>query len=267
MRRIALLLTAAIGTVALLAFFYPSMMVNAADVAIAVEGENFTTRPAAGTSVVPDTTLYSNDQALKFTQNVTASHTLTQGCSAVCDVQVLARGGQTGGSPTLSVNGSVPPRAITNSGAPVAYLFDVNLPAGSKTISITAGNTGTGRNPFVDRVTFPASGGGGTDTTPPNVTIDSGPGDTSDGAATFTFSADEPATFECKLLRGSTTISNWAACTSARKPTQVSLMGIIASEFEAKDPSNNVSAIARPGLYCHERWWRRGCRWRWRTRL
>ena len=44
------------------------------------------------------------------------------------------------------------------------------------------------------------------------MTIDSGPGDTSDGAATFTFSADEPASFECKLLRGSTTISNWAAC-------------------------------------------------------
>ena len=101
MRRIALLLTAAIGTAALLAFFYPSMMVNAADVATRVEGEHFTTKPT-GTSVVTDTTRYSNNQALKFTQNVTASHAHTQGCSAVCDVQVLAKGGQTGGPPTLS---------------------------------------------------------------------------------------------------------------------------------------------------------------------
>jgi hypothetical protein len=36
MKRIALLLTAAIGTAAFLAFFYTSMMVNAADVATRV---------------------------------------------------------------------------------------------------------------------------------------------------------------------------------------------------------------------------------------
>jgi Calcineurin-like phosphoesterase len=247
MRRIALLLTAAIGTVALLAFLYPSMMVNAADVAGPVEGENFTTRPA-GTTVVTDTTRYSNDQALKFTQNVTTSHTLVQGCSAVCDVQVLARGGQSGGSPTLSVNGSTPPKAITNNGDPVAYLFDVNLPAGSKTISITAGNTGTGRNPFVDRVSFPASDGGGTDTTPPNVTISSGPGDTSDGAATFTFSGTDnvtPAanlTFQCKLFRGSTTVSNWAACTSPKTYSGLA-DGDHTFRVRGTDSSNNVSAI------------------------
>jgi hypothetical protein len=240
MRRIALLLTAAIGTAALLAFFYTSMMVHAADVATRVEGENFTTKPP-GTSVVTDTTRYSNDQALKFTQNVIASHAHSQGCSAVCDVQVLARGGQTGGSPTLAVNGSAP-KAITNSGAPVAYLFDVNLPAGSKTISITAGNTGTGRNPFVDLVSFPASDGGGTDTIPPNVTIGSGPGDTSDGAATFTFSADEPATFQCKLLRGTTTISNWAACTSPKTYSGLA-DGDYRFRVRATDPSNNVSLI------------------------
>ena len=60
MRRIALLLTAAIGTAAFLAFFYTSMMVNAADVATRVEGENFTTKPA-GTYVVTGTR-YSRGQ-------------------------------------------------------------------------------------------------------------------------------------------------------------------------------------------------------------
>jgi len=238
MRRIALLLTAAIGTVALLAFFYPRIMVNAADTT-PVEGEDFTTQPpGTGTSVVTDTTLYSNGQALKFSQDVTASHDVT--CSAECDVEVLARGGQTGGSPTLSVNGS-PPREITNNGPPVPYLFNVNLPASSNTISITAGNSGTGHNPFVDLVSFPASAGG-TDTTPPNVTIDSGPGDTSNGAATFTFSADEPATFECKLLQGTTTISTWAACPSP-KTYQGLADGGYSFRVRGTDPSNNVSVI------------------------
>jgi hypothetical protein len=241
MRRIALLLTAAIGTAALLAFFYPGMMVNAADpAATSVEGEDFTPQPpgTTGTSVVTDATLYSNGQALKFSQDVMASHTVT--CSVECDVEVLARGGQTGGSPTLSVNGS-PAQTITNNGAPVAYLFaDVNLSAGvPNTISITAGNTGTGHNLFVDVVSFPASG---TDTTPPIVTINSGPGDTSDGAATFTFSADEPATFQCKLLQGLTTISNWATCTSGQTYPGLD-NGDYRFRVRATDSSNNVSLI------------------------
>jgi hypothetical protein len=70
MRRIALLLTAAIGTAALLAFFYPGIMVNAADVATRVEGEDFNVQPT-GTKVVTDATFYSppNNQALKFTND------------------------------------------------------------------------------------------------------------------------------------------------------------------------------------------------------
>jgi hypothetical protein len=75
------------------------------------------------------------------------------------------------------------------------------------------------------------------------VTIDSGPGDTSDGAATFTFSADESATFQCKLLQGTTTISNWAACTS-----QKTYSGLADGDYRfrvrATDSSNNVSVIS-----------------------
>jgi hypothetical protein len=93
MRRIALLLTAAIGTVALLAFFYPSIMVNAADVATRVEGEDFNVQPT-GTKVVTDPTFYSppDSQALKFTNNTAiAEETVTFGSQG--DVVLWARGG------------------------------------------------------------------------------------------------------------------------------------------------------------------------------
>ena len=159
MRRIALLLTAAIGTVALLAFFYPSIKVNAADVATRVEGENFDIKPT-GTSVVTDTTLYSNGQALKFTNN-TAIAKETVNFANQGDVVLVARGGQWFGSPTLSVNvdGGVfsPAQPIINNGAPVAYTYDLNVSAGSHTIGVKAGSTGTGRYPYLDFVTFPAS--------------------------------------------------------------------------------------------------------------
>jgi hypothetical protein len=93
MRRIALLLTAAIGTATLFAVFYPNIMVNAADVATRVEGEKFATKPV-GANVISGAG-YSGGAALKFTQNNTASHTVN--CSATCDVVLMASGGQSGG--------------------------------------------------------------------------------------------------------------------------------------------------------------------------
>src|SRR5215212_4301887 len=168
MRRIALLLTAAIATVALLAFFYPSMMVNAADVATRVEGENFDEKPT-GTSVVTNTTLYAppNGQALKYSNNTATAIERAVIFGSQGDVVLWAREGQSGGSPILSVNvdggAFSASQPITNSGAPVAYTYVLNVAAGSHTIGVRAGNTGTGRNPFVDFVTFPASGSGGTD--------------------------------------------------------------------------------------------------------
>ena len=210
-----------------------------ADVVTRVEGEDFTSQPA-GSNVISGAG-YSGGEALKFTQNNTASlNNIT--CSATCDVVLMASGGQSGGQATFSVNGSLPQALISTS--TTAYTF--HLPAGATTISVKAGNTGAGRNAVLDVVTFPASGGGGTDTTPPNVTIDSGPGDTSDGAASFTFSADEPATFECKLLRGLTTISPWEACMSSpSSPKTYSSLtdGDYRFRVRGKDPSNNVSAI------------------------
>src|SRR5215207_5364984 len=161
-----LCLLAALAAGVVLGVLGPIKVVHAADVASPLEGENFATKPA-GTVVVNDTTLYSGGQALKFTSDVRASTNVN--CTAVCDVVLMARGGQSGGSPTFSVNGA-PAQAITNSGAPVAYTFDVNLPAGGATVSVTAGNARTGHNAFLDVASFPASDGGGGTTTPnPNL--------------------------------------------------------------------------------------------------
>src|SRR5215204_4766674 len=151
-------LLAALAAVVVVGVLGPIKVVHAADVA--VEGENFA-KPT-GTTVVSDT-LFSGGQALKFTADVTASHTDTVTCSTPCDVVLMARAGQSGGRPSFSVNGSAL-QAITTSNqvAPEPYTF-MNLPAGSNEIRVTASGTGTGHNAFLDVAKFPAdSGGGGT---------------------------------------------------------------------------------------------------------
>ena len=139
---------------------------GAEDVATRVEGENFD-RPPTGTSVVTNTTLYAppNGQALKFTNDTATAIKREVTFNSQGDVMLWARGGQSGGSPTLSVNvdggAFSTAQPIRNSGAPVAYTYNLNVPTGLHTIGVKAANTGTGRNPFVDYVTFPPSGGGG----------------------------------------------------------------------------------------------------------
>jgi hypothetical protein len=161
---IVCLLAAFAAVVVVLGVLGPIKVVHAAD-ASPVEGENFANKPT-GTTVVSDT-LFSGGRALKFTADVTASHPVTASqpvnCSAVCDVVLMARAGQSGGRPSFSVNGSAP-QAITTSNqvAPEPYTFDVNLPAGSNEIRVTASGTGTGHNAFLDVASFPADGGGGT---------------------------------------------------------------------------------------------------------
>src|SRR5215207_5854905 len=141
---------------------------EAEDVATRVEGENFDEQPI-GTSVVTNTTLYAppNGQALKFTNDTATAIKREVTFNSQGDVMLWARGGQSGGSPTLSVNvdggAFSTAQPIRNSGAPVAYTYELNVPTGLHTIGVRAANTGTGRNPFLDFVTFPASGSGGTD--------------------------------------------------------------------------------------------------------
>jgi len=154
-----------VGALVAVVVLYPFRVVDAADVATAtpVEAETFDVRPT-GTSVVTDAALYSNGQALKFS-NSTAIAKEQVDFTSSGDVVLMARAGQNGGSPKLrvSVNGTftAAAQAITNSGAPQPYTFDVNAPSGSVEIGVKAANTGSGRNPFLDYVTFPPSGGGG----------------------------------------------------------------------------------------------------------
>jgi len=73
------------------------------------------------------------------------------------------------------------------------------------------------------------------DTTPPETTIDSGPsGTTTERNATFTFSANEPATFQCSLNG-----SAWAACTSPRTYTNLTV-GTHTFRVRATDTAGNV---------------------------
>src|ERR671910_476007 len=153
-------LLAALVAVVVVGVLGPIKVVHAADVA--VEGENFTNKPPTGTTVVNDT-LFSGGQALKFTADGTVWDTVN--CSTACDVVLMARAGQSGGTPSFSVNGSAPQDITTsNQVAPEPYRF-MNLPAGSN-IRVTASGTGTGHNAFLDVAKFPTDGGGGG--TPPD---------------------------------------------------------------------------------------------------
>jgi hypothetical protein len=155
---IVCLLAAFAAVVMVVGVLGPIKVVHAADVA--VEGEDFANKPPTGTTVVNDT-LFSGGKALKFTADGTVWDTVN--CSAACDVVLMARAGQSGGTPSFSVNGSAP-QAITTSNqvAPEPYTF-MTLPAGSNEIRVTASGTGTGHNAFLDVAKFPAdSGGGGT---------------------------------------------------------------------------------------------------------
>jgi Periplasmic copper-binding protein (NosD) len=128
-----------------------------------VQGELMESRPT-GTSLVNDP-MYQEGQALKFSSSgVTAIETVTfPANSGLHDVELLARASQSGGSPKLrvSVNGTfTEPQDITNRLAPELYTFDVNAPSGSSVkIGVQAENTATGRNAFVDVLSFPSSGG------------------------------------------------------------------------------------------------------------
>jgi hypothetical protein len=160
-------LLAVLAAVVVLGVLGPLKVGHAADEAAPpVQAETFDVQPT-GTSVVTNTTLYAppNGEALKFSNNTAiAEEPMTFTSSG--DVVLMARAGQSGGSPKLrvSVNGTftAPAQAITNSGAPQPYTFHVNAPSGNDVrIGVKAANTGTGRNPFLDYVTFPPSGGGG----------------------------------------------------------------------------------------------------------
>jgi PA14 domain len=160
MRHYIVFLVAALVALVAVGMLYPIRVADAADIATRVEAETFV-RPTTGTSIVSNTTLYSGGKALKFSNNTAIAKKQVDFTSSG-DVVLMARATQSGGSPKLrvSVNGTftAPAKAITNSGAPKAYTFDVNAPSvPGVQIGVKASNTGTGRQPFVDYATFPAN--------------------------------------------------------------------------------------------------------------
>jgi hypothetical protein len=241
MRYLIVFLLGALAAVVLVVLS-PIRMIDAADVATPVEAETFDVKPR-GTSVVTNTTLYSNGQALKFSNSKAIAKEQVNFASSG-DVVLMARGGQNGGSPTLrvSVNGTftAPEQAITNSGAPQPYTFDVNAPSGSVTIGVKAANTGSGRYPFLDVVTFPASGSI-TDTTPPETTITSGPSGSITGTtASFEFTSNEPgSTFQCQLLPLESAPTN---CTSPKAYSGLTAGTEYPFSVWATDASGNTDA-------------------------
>jgi hypothetical protein len=86
------------------------------------------------------------------------------------------------------------------------------------------------------------------DTTPPVATIDSGPADgktvidTNSTSVTFTFSANEPSTFECQLSRKGTVEQAWAACTSPQSYSNLTT-GSYTFELRATDTAKNTSDV------------------------
>jgi hypothetical protein len=180
-------LLAALAAAVVLGVLGPLRVVHAADVT--VQGESFN-RPTSGTNLITGAG-YSGGAALKFIDNVAASQTVN--CSAPCDVVLMASGGQSGGQASFSVNGSTP-QALTST-TTTAYTF--HLPTGATTISVRAEGTGTGHNAILDVATFSASDGG-TDTTPPDTTLS--PPSVIGTTASFTFSSNEPSSFQCKLV-------------------------------------------------------------------
>jgi hypothetical protein len=107
---------------------------------------------------------------------------------------------------------------------------------------VQAGNVGTGRNPFLDYVTFLASdSGGGTDTTPSDTTITSGPsGSLTGSTATFTFNSSETgSTFLCRLLPLE---SSRTPCTSPKTYTNLTVGTAYTLRVCAKHTAGNIDA-------------------------
>ena len=102
------------------------------------------------------------------------------------------------------------------------------LADGSHTFEVKATNTRGNTDPTQASWTWLI------DTTSPNTTIDTGPTDPSNSAdAEFTFSADEPGTFECRLDGGA-----WATCASPKNYTGLA-DGSHTFEVMATDAANN----------------------------
>jgi len=82
------------------------------------------------------------------------------------------------------------------------------------------------------------------DTTPPTVTIDSGGGTTSDPTPTFSFHADEPATFECSVDQGVAAFGPCSGPGATHTPATALANGSYTFRVRATDAALNVGTAA-----------------------
>jgi Right handed beta helix region len=138
---------------------------EAADVATPVEGESFV-RANANHTVVSDP-MYSGGQALKIADTTGVSYADNVNLNQSANITIRARGGSSGGWPSLQlvVDGSNvgSPVEINSAASPATFNIGANISSGSHDIGFKGVNVATGRNAFVDVMSFPASGSGGTD--------------------------------------------------------------------------------------------------------
>ena len=121
--------------------------------------------------------------------------------------------------------------------SPKAY---ANLPEGPHSFEVRATDATANTDPT------PASRAFTIDTTPPSLQIDSGPGAlTGDSTPTFSFSADETATFDCRLYQQGTTAPSFAACSGpgdTHTPDPALTEGDYTFEVQATDVAGSVNA-------------------------
>jgi hypothetical protein len=113
--------------------------------------------------------------------------------------------------------------------APGTYVFSVRA-------IDKAGNVSTVKTSEQWTVTETPTG----DTTPPTVTLAPLQGTTPGSTATFTFTANETATFECQLTKGDRVQEAWADCTSPKTYTGLKAGSYVFS-VRATDTAGNTS--------------------------
>jgi hypothetical protein len=86
------------------------------------------------------------------------------------------------------------------------------------------------------------------DTTPPTTTIDSGGGMTSDPTPTFTFHANEPATFECSVDQGVEAFGPCSGPAGTHTPAAALANGAYTFRVRATDAALNVGTPATTGF-------------------
>ena len=193
--------------------------VLAADM-LKMQGESMTL--ATGISTLNDSSAEPTGagKSIRYTASATARKNVTYTKGATQIVVRARKDGTNANHPLLKVftkTGTQSPvlrgTATVSSTSYQEYTFPFSANSGTHQVQVRGDNIASGRLLRVDYFRIPETAPT-VDTTPPETTITSGPGDTSDGTADFAFSSNESgSTFECRLVGYETTRK---ACTNPK---------------------------------------------------